>query len=117
MKKKLIAMLTVLTLILCFTGCGKEETSEVQEMMQECVDNLDTAKEKYLNQYVEITGVVEEILPELHGRKKIFRWKSLSRLWEKYNRAISLQLRYTLALWIVVPMIIILIFTELKNNK
>ncbi len=31
------------------------------ELMQECVDNLDSAKEKYLDQYVEITGVLREI--------------------------------------------------------
>ena len=111
MKKKLVVMLVLSTMIFCFAGCGKEEASESQssgqeqdaetdnsedagdetegvsetadpeaeknedaleeeisyisctadEMMQECVSDLDAAKAKYLNQYVEITGVLDAI--------------------------------------------------------
>lgn len=31
------------------------------ELMQECVNDLDAAKAKYLDQYVEITGILDEI--------------------------------------------------------
>ena len=106
MKKKIVAMSALLTMMFCFSGCGKEETSESQgsgqeqdagsdtsedektdgnaveeteenddqveeeityisctadELMQECVNDLDAAKAKYLDQYVEITGVLDEI--------------------------------------------------------
>lgn len=113
MKKKLVAMLVLLTMTFCFTGCGKEDAPEPQsseqgqdaetdtsedektdgdpveeaeieepaveeseapveeeityisctadELMQECVNDLDAAKAKYLDQYVEITGILDEI--------------------------------------------------------
>ena len=106
MKKKIVAMSALLTMMFCFSGCGKEETPESQgsgqeqdagsdtsqdektdgnaveeteenddpveeeityisctadELMQECVNDLDAAKAKYLDQYVEITGVLDEI--------------------------------------------------------